>query len=300
MKIVSVVLGLGAVVALVAAFFALNAYIYNEKQPDGANPGAGTSVSLEGVVRAVELEQMMVDGPALIQFETRIGEMHTIAVPSMGIMLCAAQPQIDSVGTIEVGDPIAVRGTIGAEERIIPCDDAEDYLRVGKGTYTNSDVGYQFSYEKGADGYELQTPDAMSSDTTFTTGVQLMLHDDYEELQAATDAREGPPTIAVRVYENEGNQSAAVWVDDYAQESNITLAFAEPEEAVVGGANAVMYVSDGLYPTRTYVIAHGGYIFVLTGSYLDQNSRIYRDFDTIVDSFTFIATASQMRGTTEL
>ena len=59
-------------------------------------------------------------------------------------------------------------------------------------------------------------------------------------------------------------------------------------EAVVGGANAVYYLVDGLYPTDTYVVAHGDAIYLLAGAYLTVDDQIHHDFEALVDSFTFI------------
>lgn len=295
MKIIHVLLVVGVIVALIAAFFALNNYIYNEKQADeGVNNAVGMNVEFEAVVDTVDLSQISVDGPALINFMSPVGEMHTIAIPSMGLSLCAAHEQIDTVHKIEVGDAIAVRGALNEEGHIVPCEDTSHYFRIGAGVYIDPVLGFEFMYDKGKDGYVFATTDITSADPTFLGGVQLMQYEDFIELEQTTEPREGPPTIAVRVYENTDNRSAALWVDDNPDESNSDLALGVAEEVVVGGANAVRYTVDGLYPTQTYVVAHGGDIYVITGSYLDEDSEIYRDFQSLLASFVFIPIPSQM------
>lgn len=106
-----------------------NALPQEEVQQEQQEQEAQT-VSYEGRVTGVDLEQMAVDGPGLVMFETEAGESRTVAVPSMGLPLCAGAANIASVSDIEVGDTIAVQGTLDSEGRVVPCEDASHYLRV--------------------------------------------------------------------------------------------------------------------------------------------------------------------------
>ena len=257
---------------------------------DGRNDGPTAGmVSFDGTVTAVDLDAIAFDGPALVTVNGGQGEARVIAVPSMGLPLCAALEHLTPVDRITIGDYVSVRGDVDATGRIVPCADADHYLAVTT-TVRDLELGYQFSYPKGPVGY-VQVSDEESADTTFISGTVLFDTREYQEFQASTDAREGPPAIHVRVYENPNKNSAAVWPIRKPRESNIELALAEPTEAVVGGANAVRYTVDGLYPTDTYIIANGQYIYVLMGAYLEEDSAIRRDFQSLVDSFTFIPTS---------
>lgn len=91
-------------------------------------PAADTEV--RGTVTNVNLEQMAVDGPALISIESEQNITYTVAVPSMGLPLCAARENIADVSDINVGDALAVRGKTNAEGYIIPCEDAAHFLQV--------------------------------------------------------------------------------------------------------------------------------------------------------------------------
>jgi heat shock protein HslJ len=119
---------LGIIIILIGGFFALNSYIYNEKQ---ANFVVGETVSKSGQVLAVDLEQAALDGPIIITIESSNGEVSTIAVPSMGISLCPARENnnIGDAYLIKVGDMIDVRGEIGEDGSIVPCSSPDHYLR---------------------------------------------------------------------------------------------------------------------------------------------------------------------------
>ena len=94
---------------------------------DGEETGATAAA---GTVTSVDLEQMAVDGPGLIMFEAEGGTEYTVAVPSMGLPLCAAKDNIADISAIKEGDKIEVNGSTGPAGQIVPCDSADHYLRV--------------------------------------------------------------------------------------------------------------------------------------------------------------------------
>lgn len=121
---------LGSVAALivaVGAFFALNSYIYNEKQGDAF---AGSTQAVTGTITAVDTSQAAFDGPFLVTLRDNDGKAWTIAVPSMGLPLCAAYKNnnIGDISLLKVGDEIRVRGAVGEDGRIVPCESADHYL----------------------------------------------------------------------------------------------------------------------------------------------------------------------------
>lgn len=158
------------------------------------------------------------------------------------------------------------------------------------GTYEDSVYGYAFSYRGGADGYVVLEPDGASAHPDHLKTVVLMEKREYDALLASTDAREGPPTINISIYRNSENMWSGQWAAAHPSESNVGLAVAEPEEGTFAGANAVRYLVDGLYPTDTIVVAHGGFVYILSGSYLDATSAIRQDFEPFLNSFAFIPT----------
>lgn len=242
--------------------------------------------TVTGVASAVDLDQVAFDGPYVVTITDADGNEHVIEVPSMGIQLCAAADRIASVGDIEVGDTVHVHGIINETGAIVPCE-SDDHFLIVTGTYTDETSGYQFNYTKSPDGYVLV-------DTT--GGISLFDRAEYEAFiaSASLDAREGPPALGVAVYANDENQSAAVWSTENSDLTNEGLAIGAPEEAVVGGANAVYFVADGLWPLHTYVVAHDSKMYVLTAMIPDGRDALLQDFMALVDTFTFVQTPDQL------
>ncbi len=276
---------------LVALFFILNAYIYHEKQGDDTeHQGDVETVTLEGTVTAVNLDEMMVDGPGRITFKTPVGESFEVALPSMGRLLCAAVDTVASPGNVAIGDIVSVRGNKMEDGKIVPCDDVSHYFRV-EGQIQNAEIGIEFPFRKGPNGYVVTTEEAeMNTSPDFVLGYQFMLESDVLEMSNTTTPREGPPVIALRVYKNSAKLWPAVWVTRHPLESNIELAMTDPVETAVGGAKAIKYTVDGLYATNTYVVTNGDFVFIFTGSYIDDSSPMKADLETMIQNTMFIPT----------
>jgi heat shock protein HslJ len=114
---------------LVGGFYLLNSYIYKEKQ---VNYVMGETVSKSGKVLSVNLDQAAFDGPYIFILESDGGEVSTIAVPSMGLPLCAAyqNKNIGDVYLIKVGEMIEVRGVVSEDGSIVPCESTDHYFRT--------------------------------------------------------------------------------------------------------------------------------------------------------------------------
>jgi|SRR3989344_575442 len=164
--------------------------------------------------------------------------------------------------------------------------------------YSNQELGFEFSYKTGPEGYVLEeiTPSANSEGRMKT--IVLMQTRDRENLDknGAPVGGEGPATITINIFKNLKNRQPGVWVIENIAYSNINLKRAEPVETVVGEANAVRYSADGLYVSDNVVVAHGGYIYVLSGMYIDENSSLRKDFSPVVDSVKFIPTPTSQVG----
>jgi len=154
--------------------------------------------------------------------------------------------------------------------------------------YHLDEVGLSFKYKTGKDGYVLENQDiSNSSNEQLVQSITLTPTNDYKD-QKDRIGGEGSPSWSLVVYKNNLNQSPSVWVDTHPQASNIKLAVDEPKESVVSGANAVTYTIDGLYLSKVSVVAHGGFILVVSASYLDESSQTYKEFDGWLDTFTFV------------
>ena len=64
------------IVCALGAFVLLNEYIYQEKQEPNELPVG--EVTLTGVVTAVDTQQMMVDGPAVVTIISPVGESYSL------------------------------------------------------------------------------------------------------------------------------------------------------------------------------------------------------------------------------
>jgi hypothetical protein len=176
----------------------------------------------------------------------------------------AGEPTIENGGTVTV--------------------DGKEYAEVRAPEY-----GVQFEYRTSPEGFVLiERGPSAQDDETLEQIYTLMREDDYEELMASTEPREGPPSLYLYVFTNPENMQAGNWADAHPNYSNVALATSEMEDVVVAGANAVEYGTDGLYTADTIVVPHGGFVYVLIGQYANNVSPLRTDFDRFVDTLEFI------------
>lgn len=262
----------------------LNEYIYQEKQEP--NPLPAGEVTLSGVVTAIDTEQMMVDGPAIVSFISPVGEMHDILLPSMGRGLCAAGEAVASVSYIKEGSVVQVKGEL-TEDGIVPCSSGSHYMRVYE-RVMDDEAKYEFAYLTAPEGYVPYAVEGMSSDPDFVSGFVLMTEYGSKELAAMPDfVGEYPPTMQGRVYKNVDNETAEEWIMRHPLESNIEFAISKPREVMMGYHKAVAFTWDGLYAANVYVITNQDLVYVFTGGYIDDASDAIKDFDNLVKSVIF-------------
>jgi hypothetical protein len=160
--------------------------------------------------------------------------------------------------------------------------------------YTLVAEGLTFDYPGGEDGYTLSELTVGAGEPVPVRSLRILPTADYEAEQGRLG--EGSPAWTLSVYDNTEMLQASVWADRYTAASNIEMAMNTPVERVIGGANAISYRIDGLYPTDVYVITHGGYVFVASASFLDEDSRTYQEREAWIDSFTFVPTPASAAG----
>lgn len=158
-------------------------------------------------------------------------------------------------------------------------------------TYSQSDIGLGFDYPEGPEGYIVDERMPVDLGTGLIKNIILMRTEDTQnELPVGG---EGPPTITISVFENTKKQFPRTWADENIQYSNINLIMGEVGEVVVGGANAIHYMADGLYASENVVVAHGDHMYVITGQFMDQNSPIRGDYSALIESIRFIPALGQ-------
>jgi len=160
--------------------------------------------------------------------------------------------------------------------------------------YSNQELGLEFDYEAGPNGYVLQEMDPAENTNGLLKTLVLIQTEDQKTLEenGAPVGGEGPATITINVFSNLKERHPSVWAMENISYSNYNLKVSDETEEVVGGANAVRYMADGLYSSENFVIAHGGLIYVFTGMYIDENSDLRKDFSPLVESVKFIPTSN--------
>lgn len=147
----------------------------------------------------------------------------------------------------------------------------------------------QFDFRVVPDGYILVERSLVEEDDKDLQKIYvLMLKKDYEELMASTDAREGPPAITMYIFENRQNMFPSQWAQNHQLYTNLNDD-TRTTDVVVGGANAIRYMTDGLYQAENVVVAHGGYVYLFSGAYLAEDSLIRNDFKKLVNDVRFVA-----------
>ena len=159
--------------------------------------------------------------------------------------------------------------------------------------FEDSSIEIAFDYPEGEDGYVVDDlSDFIGEESQGIEVVKvfrIINAKEKVELENSEGGREGPPTIQLMVFRNDRNQSASMWVDAFPTFSNINMVLGEVNrDAVVGGANAVRYTTDGLYVADNVVVANGDFIYHFIGSYFEPDSIIHQDFKAIINSVRFI------------
>jgi hypothetical protein len=157
-------------------------------------------------------------------------------------------------------------------------------------TYSNSELGLELDYRTAPDGYVLQELTPSDSRNELMRMLVLARAEDVENIPVDG---EGPPTITIQVLKNLKKQQPQAWADTHHQYSSINLKGSDVRETVVGGANAVRYMADGLYASDTTVVAHGDNMYVISGMFINEDSAIRRDYQPLLDSVRFIPAPGQ-------
>lgn len=159
---------------------------------------------------------------------------------------------------------------------------SEPTLAIFKDAHT----GITFEYPESDEGYTLT--DLNTKNTPLLEKAVVLGRKRDTLADTAAMPLESAPAIAVSVYKNTDNEALRDWVNSHKLYSNISLKVDEPADLTIGEANAVRYTTDGLYRADNVIIAHGGNMYVLTGSYLDENAQIHKDFLSLLGTIEFI------------
>ncbi|MFA5996449.1 MAG: hypothetical protein WC790_01865 [Candidatus Paceibacterota bacterium] len=164
-------------------------------------------------------------------------------------------------------------------------------LNTQYSTFSSSELGIEFSYRSGPQGYVLEESAPADAQAGLVKVLTLIRAEDASREMPV--GGEGPAIMAVHIFENPQKQWPQMWADTHIPYSNINLKTGDVSETTVGGANAIRYIADGLYASENAVVAHGDSIYVITGQFLDKDSDIRRDFQPLLESIRFISKPGQ-------
>lgn len=163
---------------------------------------------------------------------------------------------------------------------------SSDLGKSSLATYSNSEVGIKFDYKTGPSGYVAQESNPIDTKSGLFKSIVLIQSKDAESDRPV--GGEGPATITIQIFKNTKKQWPQNWADDNVQYSNINLKTGNVSEAVVGGANAIRYMADGLYASENFIVAHGDFIYQISGMFINEDSDLRRDFIPLINSIQFI------------
>lgn len=153
-------------------------------------------------------------------------------------------------------------------------------------TYSNPNLGIEFTYKVGSNGYVIREILAPDSAQDLKGTIVLMRTEDA--LREMPVGGEGPATITIQVVKNSKNQEPEVWAESHNIYSNVNLKLGDTSEYVLGTVKAVRYAATGLYESDNVVAIFGENVYVFTGNYMDAESELRKDFISILGSIKFI------------
>ncbi|HEY4477285.1 MAG TPA: hypothetical protein VJB56_01510 [Candidatus Paceibacterota bacterium] len=155
-------------------------------------------------------------------------------------------------------------------------------------TYTSDKFGIEFKYPRN---YLLEEKEVSSSVGTHTA---LILTADTEENRLLREGklvgRGGPTSITVDIYSNStDNLTLTQWIKTRS-DSNYRFSDGILTNFLIDEREAVYYHWDGLYKADTATVRSGGYIFAVTGTYVNPDDQIRRDYSQVLTFIKFKST----------
>ncbi len=156
----------------------------------------------------------------------------------------------------------------------------EPVTEVEDNEYHSAQYGISFTYPEQ---YTMTEHDEGTGERMMHTIV--LINKEY----ADGGGMEGPPAIAVTVFENPENLSLQNWITTTSY-SNYKLATDETLHATsVGGQAALSYAHSGLYETDAVVVMNNGRVYMFTAGWLTVQDDIRSDLEKILSSVEFVA-----------
>jgi len=156
----------------------------------------------------------------------------------------------------------------------------EPVVEVEDNEYHSAQYGLSFSYP---DTYNMTEHDSGTGERM--THSIVLIDKDFQPIPDS----EGPPAIAVSIFENTEDLSAEEWITGTSF-SNYKLSTDETLTPVtVGGKAGLLYTHSGLYETDAVVVVHNGRVYMFTAGWLTANDQIRSDFEDVMGTVEFVA-----------
>ncbi len=172
---------------------------------------------------------------------------------------------------VAAGGYYVLQGTSSVPEPITEVEDHE---------YHSAQYGLSFLYPNT---YAMTEHDAGNGERM--THSILLVDKKFQAVQNS----EGPPVVAVTIFENIEHLSLEDWVTSTSY-SNYKLATNETlHPTSVGGKEALSYAHSGLYETDAVVVMHNGRVYMFTAGWLTVQDQTRSDLEEILSSVEFVA-----------
>lgn len=120
----------GIIMAVAAAFFLLDQFIYPHQMANLPAPGVEGGVdSITGTISKITVDQTIIGQKALVTIETVSGELKKVSLPADSRSECVAKPRVN-VADLQIGATVIVSGTEIASGTIEPCAKPSDNFRL--------------------------------------------------------------------------------------------------------------------------------------------------------------------------
>lgn len=149
--------------------------------------------------------------------------------------------------------------------------------------YWNSDLAISFEYIVKPDGYTIFQSGRRDGDhPDLVAYLAIRNTKEYEAFLESKFAREGPPEISVRIFENKKKIDAFAWLNENAQAIHYNKEEHPIARSSIGGVEALEFLSDGLYMQKNFLMESNGKIYLVSGPEDGSFKELKRDFGTFV------------------
>lgn len=152
------------------------------------------------------------------------------------------------------------------------------YVSNKHGLSFNYPKNYFVALEKNTDGEREQHTVMLAEDTPAVR--ELFSNPGF--------ATEFPPTITIRIFQNNLDNYTLQSFVEGTSFSNFKLSDGIKTETTIGGEKAWRYRATGLYENNNVVVARPEYVYMFTAFFNSPDDQILKDFDAVLKTAAFI------------